>query len=385
MKIVHISTVHHAADQRIFFRECVSLKNAGFKVILLVRHEENDIYYEGVRIIRLGAPIKNKSRLRILSRIRCAISALIQALWLKADIYHIHDPELLAIIPILKLLSGGKVIYDCHEDYVGFMLQKPHIPVFFRKRLSKLIELLEYYTAHFLDAIITADPGVEKKFTKSRAKTLTLYNFPRLDLFSLPVSTEKEYDLVYHGSIPRYHMEVCFAIDDALLEQKREVNWFFIGTYGDKIWAEKMIVERSAEHRFTLYEHIHPDKIANEVIKARIGIIPLPDLPKFQHNIPTKLFEFMALEIPVVMSDLPPSRPFVGDGKCAIMVSPYDYDAYAKAIIKLLDEPGLRIRMGKSGRSRVDTEYNWDKEGKKLVNLYNTLANYTYEQKEQIE
>jgi glycosyltransferase involved in cell wall biosynthesis len=293
---------------------------------------------------------------------------------MKADIYHIHDPELLVIIPILKLLSGSKIIYDCHEDYIGFMLQKQHIPAFFRKGFSKLMEFLEYYTTHFLDAVITADPGVEKKFKDVRAKTLTLYNFPRLDYFSLPAVTEKEYDLVYHGSIPRYHMEVCFAIDKALLEKKREVNWFFIGTYGDKIWAEQVIVARSAEHRFTLYERIPHNKIANEVKKARIGIIPLPDLPKFQHNIPTKLFEFMALEMPVVMSDLPPSQPFLGDGKCGIMVPPHDYDAYAEAIIKLLDEPDLRIRMGKAGRLKVEAEYNWNKEAEKLVNLYSSFT-----------
>ncbi len=373
-KVVHISTLHQTFDQRVFHRECISLYKFGFDVSLLVHYDGNEGPHEGVKIISLGASIKNKARLRILSRIRVVFLALIKALRVKADIYHVHDPELLAIVPMLKLLSRAKIIYDCHEDHVGFMLQKPQVPVFLRKGLSKLMELLEYHTARLLDAIITADPGVEKKFMKTGAKTLTLYNFPRLEFFSLPDLAEKEYDLVYHGSIPRYHMEVCFAIDEVLSRRQRELRWLFIGSFGDKTWSEKTIAAISAAHRFTLYDRIAHDKIANEVRKARIGIIPLPDLPKFQYNIPTKLFEFMALKMPVVMSDLPPSRPFVKDGKCGIMVSPHDYEAYAEAIINLLDDPELCARMGKAGRSRVDAEYNWNREERKLVNLYNSLT-----------
>ena len=78
----------------------------------------------------------------------------------------------------------------------------------------------------------------------------------------------------------------------------------------------------------------HPE-VASRVERARIGFIPLPDLPKFQHNIPTKLFEFMSLGMPTVLSDLPPSRPFVGDGQCALMVPADDPVAYADAVESL--------------------------------------------------
>ena len=159
-----------------------------------------------------------------------------------------------------------------------------------------------------------------------------------------------------------------------LIQQKREVKWLFFGSYGDRNWIEKQIDDRSIRHRFTLRERIPHDKIAAEVSKAKIGIIPLPDLPKFQFNIPTKLFEFMALEMPVVMSNLPPSRPFVNNMDCAILVPPHDYGAYADAIIDLLDKPDLRIRMGKAGRSKVESEFNWNKEEKKLINLYHSLT-----------
>ena len=46
------------------------------------------------------------------------------------------------------------------------------------------------------------------------------------------------------------------------------------------------------------------NEVFSEVQRARIGIIPLPALPKYLNNIPQKLFEYMALELPVVLSDL---------------------------------------------------------------------------------
>ena len=106
---------------------------------------------------------------------------------------------------------------------------------------------------------------------------------------------------------------------------------------------------------------------------ARIGFIPLPDVPKYRENIPTKLFEFMALGMPVVMSDLAASRPFVGDGECAIMVPTGDYGAYGDAILRLLEDPELCQRMGAEGKRRVRDQYNWKKEAPKLIDLYREL------------
>ena len=373
LKVVHITTVHTAFDQRIFFRELISLSIAGHDVSLLVRHHDNNIIHSGVKIVSLGNPIQNKSRLRLVSRGYSILLSLIIALRIKADVYHLHDPELLIVLPLLKLLSRSKVIYDCHEDYIGFMHQKQYLPMALRKVMSLIMSMLEWVTSYFADAIITADSGVEKRFQKKGASTLTIYNFPRLDFFKLSSINEKIYDLVYHGSIPRYHMEACFAIDDALVKKGKDVMWLFIGSYGDRKWIDKQVNKKCINHRFILKDRIPHDSISNEVRKAKIGIIPLPDLPKFQYNIPTKFFEFMALEMPVVMSDLPPSRPFVNNSDCAILVHPDDYSAYADNIIKLLDNEELRNRMGQIGRSKVKSFYNWDTQAEKLIKFYMSL------------
>jgi glycosyltransferase involved in cell wall biosynthesis len=202
-----------------------------------------------------------------------------------------------------------------------------------------------------------------------------LYNFPRLELFSHfnAASEDKPYDIVLYGSLPKYHLQVCLAVDSALVKRGYYLNWYLIGRVPEIAWFMGELANHKSSTRFHFSAPVPHDELASEVTKAKIGIIPLPDLEKFRNNIPQKLFELLALMIPVVMSDLPPSRKFVGDGRCAIMVPPDRYDAYADAIIRLVQDPALRYRMGVDGRERVLAQYSWDKESTKLLSLYTEL------------
>jgi glycosyltransferase involved in cell wall biosynthesis len=371
-RVVHISTVHPTFDQRIFHRECVTLADNGFTVTLIV-HADHSGDRDGVRLTSLGPLQSGPFRLRVIDRLRETKKALRLALSSGGDVYHIHDPELLPVALALKRKTGARVIYDCHEDNVGYALQKTYIPRPLRRSIAALVSFYEKRAATRLDAVVTADEGLCRRFERLGAHAVTVYNFPRLDLFHEAPDVEKSFDLVYHGSLPRYHIQECFAIDDALLRRGRRVRWLLFGRFDDLRWAQEQVAARGATQRFVLGGAIPAEQVAASVATARIGIIPLPDLPKFQHNIPTKLFEFMALGLPVVLSDLPPSRPFVGDGKCAVMVPPSDAEAYAEAIIGLLDRPERRREMGEEGRRRVMSRYNWSSEGEKLVGLYRGL------------
>lgn len=411
-RVCHISTVHAPFDQRIFHRACWSLAHAGYDVHLLVQLDEPERIVDGVHVHSIGPMAKQKLGMRAGTRLRRFVAAERLARRLQADVYHFHDPELIPLGLWLRLVTRARVVFDCHENNTGYIQQKHWLHPWMRRLLVLGMSGLEFAAARCLDAVVAADEGVAQIFRQRyRARSVvTLHNFPRLDLFPARAATapralatvvaargsasgvgtvsgghgtlatrvaapaareDKEFDLVYHGTIPRYHLEVAFAVAESLRRRGVRARWLFFGKCPEAKWAQAEIERRGLQSDFTLDPVPVPhDDVARRVRQARIGFIPLPDLPKFQHNIPTKLFEFMQLGMPTVMSDLPPSRPFVGDGACAVLVPPDDYEAYAAAIEALLRDPARADHMGREGERRTRERYNWELESKKLLQLY---------------
>ncbi|MDW8403145.1 glycosyltransferase family 4 protein [Chloroflexus sp.] len=377
-RIVHISTVHQPFDQRIFYRECASAAAAGYETHLLAPLPVTELERQGVHLHSVGAPADQRLGLALKRRWQRLRRAAALARQLQADLYHLHDPELIPLGLWLKATTQARVVFDCHENNTAYIRQKRHLQPFLRRGLELGMAAMERLAARSFDAIVTADHGVADLYLRrfGARRVVTIHNFPHLDLFlqQPPPDDEAPFDLVYHGTIPRYHLEVTFAVAEALRRRGRRARWLFFGKCPEAAWAQTELERRGWQADIVLDPNLVPhDQVAARVRQAKIGFIPLPDLPKFQHNIPTKLFEFMALGMPTVLSDLPPSRPFVGDGRCAIMVPPDDSEAYAEAIIRLLDDPALRREMGAEGRVRVINEFNWQREAQYLLALYAEL------------
>lgn len=372
---------HPPFDQRVFHRTCHSLVHAGYDTHLLVQLDEDEVTIDGIHIHAIEKRSGPMLGLQLKRRLARFWRAERIARQINVQVYHLHDMELIPLGLWLKIRTGAVVVYDSHEDNVSFILQKYYLSLPVRWLLATLMGLLEWLAGHVFDGIITADEGVANIYRRryGAKRVQVVHNFPRLDYFPQPQANgtvEKPFDLVYHGTIPRYHLKVAFAVAEELRARNVNARWLFFGSCPDLPWAQAELARRGLTEQFVIdAERIPHEMVARRVQQARIGIIPLPDLPKFQHNIPTKLFEYMALGMPVVLSDLPPSRPFVADGKCATMVAPDAYGAYADVIVRLLNSPSLCVQMGEEGRRRVEQEYNWQKESRKLLDFYEELLN----------
>ena len=110
--VAHLTTVHHPQDPRIFHKQCKTLRDAGYGVHL-VAQRETSATVDGIRIHALPVVEGRRARLRLQPYVyRIARS-------IPASVYHIHDPELIPLLWLLKQTTGAVVIYDMHEDYIG--------------------------------------------------------------------------------------------------------------------------------------------------------------------------------------------------------------------------------------------------------------------------
>ncbi|MCX7124324.1 MAG: group 1 glycosyl transferase, partial [Gammaproteobacteria bacterium] len=168
-KVVHITSVHTRYDVRIFFKECISLSENGFDVTLISPESKE----------QFASAVRHKSLPRAKSRLdrffRVGFHALILALREKADIYHLHDPELIPLGFFLKLF-GKKVVFDSHENIGKGILDKQYLAKPVRIVMSKIMIRLLSLAGCVFDAIVIVVPGMSKDFPLK--KTFLVRNFP---------------------------------------------------------------------------------------------------------------------------------------------------------------------------------------------------------------
>src|SRR6185503_6556925 len=87
------------------------------------------------------------------------------------------------------------------------------------------------------------------------------------------------------------------------------------------------------------------------------------------------LLESMACETPVVCSDILGFRDVVVNEREALMVPCGDRDALADALVRVLDDQGLAIQLGTTGRQN-SLEYSWARVTSRVLDVYqNVLGN----------
>jgi len=363
-KICHLTSVHKEGDSRIFHKECKSLAKAGFDVNLVVAGvEDNEI--DGVKIFGVE---KVKSN-RLLRMTKTVNKVLAKALEINADIYHVHDPELLMIAGKLKR-NGKKVIYDSHEDLPRQILEKRYIPSFARKIISKIIENLENKKAAKIDGIVTATEYINERFLKINKNSVNINNFPIIEEFDFHDNWDKKENAVcYIGSI--YHTRGVFELIKSL--ENTDVKIHLAGNYNSEDLREKLTKLKGWKNVIE-WGFIGREKI-NEILKlSKAGIVTLHPTESYKVALPVKMFEYMASGIPVIASDFPLWKSIIIDAKSGVCVNPADINAIKNAIVELLHNDEKSKEMGKNGRKAVEEKYNWDIEAGKLIKFYTDLS-----------
>jgi glycosyltransferase involved in cell wall biosynthesis len=98
-----------------------------------------------------------------------------------------------------------------------------------------------------------------------------------------------------------------------------------------------------------------------------MDICVLPDSNAF--GSPIALFEFMAMGKPCVVPDLGPMRDVIDENVTGIMFPHGDYVALGKALLRLVDDSGLREQVGARARQTVLEHHTWAANARFVVQL----------------
>ena len=104
------------------------------------------------------------------------------------------------------------------------------------------------------------------------------------------------------------------------------------------------------------------------------GILPFPRSKWWEMSSPLKLLEYLAMEKPVVLTDLPAHRAVTGEATCAFYIEDSSPAAIARGIRALAAQKHALPRIGKEGRRIVVAKYTWEEQVRNLLAYVQRLS-----------
>ena len=370
VKVCHFTSVHPKDDIRIFHKECRSLAASGFDVALIVPDAGIGALIDGVTV-KVIAPIRHRFK----RMLWMPVLIFLQALREKAAIYHFHDPELLPVGMLLKLL-GRAVIYDAHEDVPEDIMIKAYIPARLRRLVAFGVGATEQAGARRFTRVIAATAAIARKFPLS--KTEIIQNFPiRGELgpnaLALGDYARRARKIIYVGAITRIRgaSEMVAAMD--IVNHTTQATLVLAGRFEDdalKRELQNMPGWRHVEYRGLL----NRSDLASAMGECRAGVVLFRPGPNHDESQPNKLFEYMSAGLPLIASNFPLWSDLISKVQCGIVVDPRDPDAIARETARLLDDEGAAEKMGERGLAAIKDSFNWEAEAGKLSALYSAIC-----------
>ncbi|MCI8375913.1 MAG: glycosyltransferase family 4 protein [Lachnospiraceae bacterium] len=369
-RVCHLTSTHKSTDQRILLKECVSLKNAGFDVCLIAQGKSS--LFEGIAIIGTGEE-KKSAFYRLLIRPGKIYKI---ALKKQADIYQIHDMELLPYAVKLKK-AGYQVIFDCHEDFASRFADSDvfHLPKWFMKAAGRAYIAYEKYVIKKLDALISVTPHICNRLKESNRNTVMITNYPIIaagNLWSEKVRYCRESDYIcFAGQISC----IQYALD-AVVRAIQDIEGIFLHLYGPERRKGDIDYLRSLDsNKKVRYFGVLPfQELPKKISNSRMAIVTAAYSKDTGGHLGTlgnnKLFEAMLRGVPVIFTDFKLWREFNDIYHFGIPVRHGNIQDMKNAIQYLLNNPTEAEHMGSRGREAVLRRFNWTTQEKQLVNLY---------------
>lgn len=274
-----------------------------------------------------------------------------------------NPPDFLIAAAVAPKLLGARVVLDVH-DLSPDMFEMRFSGRPGARAAERVLRLIERWATRVADVVITvhepyrrelAERGVPLEKIEVVMNTLDERLLPSGD----PTDPEPGFRIVYHGTVtPHYGVELLV---EAVARLRYEVPGLRLEVYGAgdavpalRARASELGLEGMVEIGGS---YLAQTAVLRRVRGASVGVIPNLPIRLNRFALSSKLFEYVALGVPVVSADLPTIRAhFSGDELLFFRAG--DAEALARALLEVHRAPALAEARAEAARSRYEA-YRW--------------------------
>jgi glycosyltransferase involved in cell wall biosynthesis len=294
------------------------------------------------------------------------------------DLIHVHSvPDFQVFATLIPRLMGAKVVLDIHDIVPEFYASK--FKVSRRSWAFRMLLWAEKLSIAYSNHVIISNHLWYTKITARSVKPekcTVIVNYPDLSIFfSRPrgISRSGEFVMCYPGTL-NHHQGVDLAVKAvALLREKAPgLKFLIMGRGPDWEKLQNMVKQERLEDRIVMLGLVPIERVAETMATVDLGVVPKRADSFGDEAFSTKVMEFMAMGVPVVVSRTRIDQYYFNENVVQFFESGSAEDLAGK-ILGLVHDSARRDSLRIRGTEFIG-ENNWDVKKHIYLDLVDTLV-----------
>lgn len=396
-----LSAKKYPPDRRVE-REAHALAASGHKVFLMARRgpdQPKEEMVDGVHVIRVPLPFQGKKAISdtiyfYFQRywIYCAIVRACRRHGIEA--LHVHDLPYAFATTLAGQRMKIPIVFDMHEHYVQMMRDsfearqyKKYKP--FSAPLLWAMMLEEKYACKHVSRVIVVVKehgerivplGVPAEHIVEICNTEDVEYFRSIP-FENPIleryQQSDDFMILYVGGFSMHRgLETAIEAVPKVLEAIPNARLVLVGDGENRQELEELVEKLNLKEHVLFPGFVPFAQIPTYIHLCKVALIPYIYTPETESGVPNKLFQYMILSRPIIVSNLRPHMRIVRDAQCGLVFTERNAEELAERIIELKDEE-KRKTLGQNGQKAAEEKYNWQNTVQDLLKMYDELAEKT--------
>ena len=300
----------------------------------------------------------------------------------KYDIVYVTSPPLFVgmigknikrFFPKIKFIFEVRDLWPDAAIEMGQLNNKSYRKFSYKLEAS-LYEKADHIVAvtnRFKKAIMDKGVGEDKISVIRNGSDLSFKPVDIPKKFKEQFKKENEFVAIYAGNLG-IAQNLKTLIDAAVMLKDENVKIILAGTGPDETLLQNYKKEVAAQNVIFTGE-VPKEKMSEYFAIADCGIIPLKNIKVFERTIPSKLFDYMSANLPIILGVKGEAKEILIDSEAGIVFEPENAKDLAKKILYLKNNPQELEKMRLLGREYVKTNFDRNKLAAKLDDLFRKI------------